>query len=233
MRQGARYLALILFFFPLASFAQSFMPAYAHAGNMHAIVVDQKGDTTRGIVTWMNHDRNIKELTVKDDQGVKHKFEEQDLKIVLAALNDLNKIAMSLQSSSAKDMSQTDFDQVAKAQYYIWEPAITPKKGKLKVMQLVNQGFDSKMKVYRDPTAQETSGVGVAGMKLTGGIEKSYYLVKSGEEVAILMKKGDYKSQFYEVFKSCPEMEQLLEGKKPDWDDFAKHVFEYEKRCKD
>jgi len=229
-------LLIILLFILLSqitSIAQSFMPGYQNTWTIRAIVIDQKGDSTRGVVTWMNHTRNIKELTIKDDQGIKQKFEEQDIKRVLAKLSDMDKLSMSMESSSSlKDLSQTDIKQVAEAKYFIWEPAITPKKGKLKVLQLVNPGFDSRIKVYRDPMAQETSGVGIAGVKLTGGIEKSYYLVKTGEDVATLMERGDYKKQFYDVFvKGCPTMEKFLEGKKPDWDDFAKHVFLNEQNC--
>lgn len=224
--------ALVLL--PLASMAQSFMPAYkATPGKIHAIVVDQKGDSIRGVVTWLNHDTNIKGITIKDDKDVKHKFEEQDIKVVLATLKDADKMTMLTDQRSLKAMSQSDPNQVAKAEYFIWEPAVTPKKGKLMVLQLVNHGFDSRLKIYRDPTAGETGGIGISGLQLTGGVEKSYYLVKTGEEVAILMEKGDYKQQFFDVFvKSCPDMEKLLEGKKPDWDDFSKHVFAYELTCK-
>lgn len=224
---------ILILAFPRTPFSQSFLPAYKPGGGyLKAIVIKQNGDSIRGKVTWMFTAENIKQLTVKDDQDVKHKFEEEDIKQVLVEFSKMDKIATSMQATSLKDMSQTSFDQVFNTDYFIWEPAVTPKKGKLKVLQLVNPGFDSKMKIYRNPTSQETGGMGIGGMKLTGGIEKSYFLVRPGSDIAIELTKGDYKKQFFDVFvKACPEMEKVLNGNKPDWDDLPKHVFYYFQNC--
>ncbi len=49
-------------------------------------------------------------------------------------------------------------------------------------MQLVNPRFSKVISVYSDPFAKETSSIGIGGLKLAGGIAKSYYL-KKGEKM--------------------------------------------------
>ena len=183
--------------------AQSFMPSYMPSfGYKKGFVVKQNNDSIHGTFTKIYHTENITSLTIKDGQEVKHKLKEEEISRVYIAFSDIDKFSTSIGSgsSSMKDISQTSFSQVFKADYFIWEQAITPKKGKIKVLQLVNPGFDTKMKVYRNPTSGETGGVGVGGIKLTGGIEKSYFIVKKGEVVATEVEKGKYKKAILRGF---------------------------------
>jgi hypothetical protein len=211
------------------------MPGFSNPGGKtnEGMVIKQNGDTISGKFLFIYHVENIKKLTVKDENGVKHKLETEQINKVFIKIRDLAKFAAFDNVSSVKDLTQTDFNKINQTKYYIYERAVTPKKGKIKVMQLVNSSFSEKMKVYRNPTSGETSGIKLGGVKLTGGIEKSYYIVKSGAAVAIEVKKGTYKKQFYEIFaKDCPEILEVLEGSKPNWDDFPRHVYNYEQLCK-
>lgn len=224
----------LMLLFSMLSYSQSFMPAFSNPGGKtnEGMVIKQDGDTIKGKFLLIFHVENIKKLTIKDESGVKHKLETEQINKVLIKVRDLAKFAAFDNASSIKDLGQTDFNKIGKTDYYIYERAVTPKKGKIKVMQLVNFGFSTKMKVYRNPTSGETGGIKLGGIKLTGGIEKSYYIVKSGEETAIEVKKGKYKKQFYEIFTvDCPKMKDVLDGKKPDWDDFPLHVFIHNQTC--
>lgn len=225
-------LFILLLIFPWLCFSQTFMPAFNPAGGwLKGMVVKVNGDTIHGTFTLIYHAENIKSVTIKDDQDVKQKFTEEDIRNVLIEFKDSDKLNSALSANSIKELSQTNFNQVFNAEYYLWERAITPKKGKLEILQLVNPGFDKKMKVYRNPRSGETGGIGIAGIQLTGGIEKSYFIVKAGEEVAVEVSKGDYKKQYFQIFKGCPAHEKALEGKKPDWDDLPLHVFTYDQLC--
>jgi hypothetical protein len=107
------------------------------------------------------------------------------------------------------------------------------KGDKIRLMQLLNPGFDSKLKVFADPNPnRETSGIGIAGVKLTGGIDKSYLFVQNSQK-AILVKKGSYKKNFEELYKNCPAMVAGFTGEKIKWEDVAGHVFAYDQICKD
>ena len=89
-------------------------------------------------------------------------------------------------------------------------------------------GFDSKIKIYRDPLVQKTAEISVGDITLIGGLEKSYYIVKQGSNIATIVKKKTYKNQFKQLFGDCPELIESYQGKKPDWDDFPAHVFIYD-----
>ena len=224
-------LCTLMLLFSMLTYSQSFMSAFSNIGTNKGMVIKKDGDTLKGTFSLIYHTENIKKISIKDEDGVKHKLESEQIKKVLIKINDLAILGAIDATSSVKDLSKTDLNAVTKSEYYIYERAVTPKKNKTKVMQLVNFGFDSKMKVYRNPTSGETGGVKLGGIKLTGGIEKSYYIVKDGEDVAIEVKKGDYKKQFYKIFTTkCPEMKDVLNGKKPDWDDISLHVFTNEQQ---
>lgn len=93
-------------------------------------------------------------------------------------------------------------------------------------MQLLNPGFDTKLKVYDLPNAKsgETSigGIAVGGDKAT-----AYLVVKNGESLKITKKK--YKKQDFKLlFSDCPK---ILENNEPNFKEFATHVFFYDQLC--
>jgi hypothetical protein len=173
-------------------------------------------------------------FTIKNDEGEKIKLEPEDVVRLSVKATAMAKIAMATAStSSIKEISNRDFNEINNREYIIFETAMRHNKaGKVRLMQLLNPGFDSRIKVFADPNAQKTMGLNVGGMRLTGGEDKSYLLVRSGEEKAILVKKGSYRKQFEEIYKDCPAMLKHFEGDKIMWDDLAGHVFVYDVACK-
>jgi len=97
------------------------------------------------------------------------------------------------------------------------------------LLQLVNPSFGKKIRVYNDPWAGETASVGVAGIKVAGGNEKSYY-VKNGDEVAYRIKKKEYSKQYKKLYNNCKAVSKKYP--KVKWDDFAKHIAEFTTECK-
>jgi len=97
-------------------------------------------------------------------------------------------------------------------------------------MQLLNPGFDSKIKVFAEPS-KKTGGLNVGGLQLTGGEARAYLFVK-GKEKSIEVKKGSYSKNFQELYGDCPLMISKIQGEKIRWDDVALHVFAYEQACK-
>ena len=95
-------------------------------------------------------------------------------------------------------------------------------------MQLLNPTFCQKIRIYHDPFAAETMGIGVAGIQVTGGIDKSYYIKQDGK-VTRLYKK-DYDDSFKTLFGSCSDLIQKY--KNFNWRDLNEHVFFFETACK-
>jgi hypothetical protein len=98
------------------------------------------------------------------------------------------------------------------------------------LLQLLNPGFSSKIKVFYDPYAQETGGFAMGDLRLTGGEDKSYY-VQVGEKIATKTKKKDYENNFKNYYADCPDLIKKIE-KDVKWSDFAKHIYSYSFDCK-
>lgn len=171
-------------------------------------------------------------ITVKLDNGEKLKLKPDQIKKLTIKTTGLAKLALITEStSSVKEATTTNFDEIVNREYFIFETALSHnKEGKVRLLQLLNPGFDSKIKVYANPNANETMGLGFGGVKLTGGKDKSLLFVK-GDSKAIIVKKGDYKDSFGELYASCPKMLQVFAGEKLKWQDVAGHVFTYDQIC--
>lgn len=173
-------------------------------------------------------------ITIKGEDGEKMKLKPEAIFRVLIKASGLAKLSMLASSSSSiKEATKRDFNDIKNRDYIIFETAQRANKsGSLRLMQLLNPGFDSKIKVFANPNANQTTGIGVGGIKITGGEDKSYLMVK-GDDKAVIVRKGSYKKNFDELFKSCPEMLRTFQGEKIQWDDVAGHVFAYDQMCKE
>src|SRR5690349_6396939 len=112
----------------------------------------------------------LKNITVKTEDGEKHKFKPEDMVSVWVKASKFVKLAMISESTtSIKELTKTDFDKISNQEYVIFERAALAKKDdKFAMMQLLNPGFDSKIKVYADPNANQTGGLSMGGVQFTG-----------------------------------------------------------------
>ncbi len=170
-------------------------------------------------------------VSVKMDNGEKAKFESEQIRSMQIKTSELMKLMMvSEASSSIKEMVKADFNEMVNRDYVIFETALTPRKTDTpRLLQLLNPGFDSKIKVFAEP-GKQTGGLSVGGLNLTGGEDRAYLFVKNGEK-AVGVKKGSYKENFEELYSDCPAMLDNFKGEKIKWDDVALHVYVYDQLC--
>jgi len=117
-------------------------------------------------------------------------------------------------------------DLFSKGYYYFEKAPTRVKKKSFDTMnQLLNPYTSKYIKIFPDYRAKETASIGFAGVKIAGGIAKSYY-IRFGDKVAYRIKKSDYKDQFGIIFSDCPELIKKY-GNKAKWADLAKHIMEY------
>ena len=175
---------------------------------------------------------NISSMTLKDANGIKHKHKAAEIKRFQVKMGFLAKMDAAAEgSSSISEMTKTDFNEIVNREYIIYQQALLPKKkDKYRLLQLVNPGFDSKIQVFDNPKGKETGGLGVGGVQITGGKEKSYLVVVDNKK-SIEVEKGSYKKDFVEVFSGCDKFIQTIDDKKPKFWDMAAHVFAYDQLC--
>jgi hypothetical protein len=127
-----------------------------------------------------------------------------------------------------RTLMKVDFDDVINREWVFYELAmLDKKKDKPRMMQLLNPGFDSKIKVYLDPNAKETKG----GMLLGGGEDKSYLVLFDGDKVDTYKKKRYNKEAKNLLFKDCKVFMENYDGERFKWKNFAEHVFVYDQLC--
>lgn len=113
--------------------------------------------------------------------------------------------------------------------YFEVSEVIVGKKTISALLQLLNPAFSGKVKVYHDPWAQETSGVGVGGLEVGGGNAKSYY-IKMGDKPAYKLKKGKYKKAAPEIYDGCNDFLNKTDVKL-SWLKFGEMLMAYTEEC--
>jgi len=218
------YLFLFIFY-GSELFSQAFLPLYEPAiGKKQGYIILKDSTKIEGTFKLINHTKNIKSCIVKDKAGKKHSLKAAQIEKVYILVTGWDKMnAYGEFTISLQELLNLDFDEIIKPEYYVWEHTLTQKKGKVKIMQLVNPGFASKIKVFRDTSAMQESS-----SQFTNGVETSFYVEKKGTEAAMKVKKKTYKVQFQILFGDCPKLIEALRGKKPKWSEFASHVYAYD-----
>ena len=202
--------------------------------NQPCVVKLKSGEEVKGKFkggSLLNGYLNKVAIVGEDDEKVK--FKPEDIERLSVKSSGLAKLAMIMESSSSvKEMTNANYDEIVNREYVIFESGLkASKKDKARLLQLLNPGFDDKIKVYADPEANETGGLGLGAIQLTGGADKSYLFIKAGDK-AVKVKKGSYRRNFDELYADCPDMLKVFAGEKIKWADIAGHVFAYNEACK-
>ena len=208
------------------------MPEFGQQWNRTTYVVKNDDSKVWGkAVFGVIGPNGLTQITLKDTvSGEKTKFKIADMKEVGVSAKGMTKLsAMSNaleNTNSLKDATRSDYKSLLEADYFLYR-RVVDKKGKPRILQLLNPGFESKMQVYVDPKAKETGGSKLTG-GLTGGLEKSYYVTR-GSSFGIYVKKAKYKKSMSSIFDGCSDV--LKEFSDANFKDFAKHVYYYENEC--
>jgi hypothetical protein len=218
------------------AFAQKLTPEFSGASHKKtAYITLDDGTELKGNIKDLDYKKGlIEQVKMKDLDGKKIKIKPEQIKHMYIPSSAFGKLAKLWETTfDATKWASTDIDNdiINKGYFYFEKSEVKiKKKTKVLMLQLRNPSFGSKIKIYHDPYAKETASVGVAGIKVAGGIDKSYY-VKKGDEPAYKLKKKDYDEEFKMFYSDCKTLVDKY-GASPKWKDFVTHVFEYTKDCK-
>ena len=220
------------------STAQSLVEPLENAGLLwfpkqhECIIIDMDGNEIIGkIVSGKGVDSSPGSITVEDLDGNKIKLSAEQIKSAKVKASDLIKFSAGVENfGSVKELSGTNWKDIIDSEYLYYVRALAPKKkDKSRIYMVLNPGYDSKIQVLHNPWGNESGGIKMGGIKVTGGKEKSYLLVKNGQK-SFKVKKGDYKKLFKEIYGDCPVMMETFNGK-IKLADIAGHVFAYDQLC--
>jgi hypothetical protein len=233
-------ISLVTIFYLISAMAwsQAFLAAVEDEGlatfyNNPCTIVLSTGEKIQGRFHGGTYVKDgLSKITIKLDNEEKVKYKPEQIVSLRIKASEWMRLAMvSSSASSLSEMENAHFVETMNRDSVIFETALAAKKtDTYRLLQLVNPGFDSLIKVFAEPSAK-TGGINVGGIQVTGGEDKAYLFVK-GSEKAFVVKKGSYDKNFEELFADCAAMLSAFEGHKIIWDDVALHVYVYDQMCK-
>ncbi len=178
----------------------------------------------------------IEEITIKDESGKKTVYKPEQIDHMYIAPNAFDKLGSGLNKMTDATKWEKDSKLNAshiKEGYALFETSevMIKKDKKVLLLQLLNPAFASKIRVYFDPLAKETTSFGVGGLTVAGGDAKSYY-VKKGDRTAFKLEKKNYEEELDFLYKDCNDYVKKLSVKdKIKWTDLSKTIFKYTNEC--
>ena len=175
---------------------------------------------------------HIRSFTLKEESGVKHKFKAHQIQQIMVKPSQWDNVQSAFTASSVKELLSNPVNETMQREWVIFEQAVLPgKKNRFALLQLLNPGMQGDLKVYVDPNAKETNGIGISGIQLTGGKDKSYLVIKGGKKAFLIKKKNYTREAASLLYEGCPWFDQQYAGQKLKFGDFEEHVFLFDKHC--
>lgn len=171
----------------------------------------------------------LKSFSFKTENGVKHKFRADQIIEVRARLTRVAKAATISDDAtkSIKSAVTTDYAGIVSANLVRFNSVVYNKKnGKKALLQLVNYGFDQKLKVYPDPNS-ESGTTSIDGVAVSGGQIRTYFIVKGDESFTI--DKKSYKKLYNTIFNDCDAMK--VDHKSISIENLSEDILKYNQFC--
>ncbi|NNE30509.1 MAG: hypothetical protein HKN16_12795, partial [Saprospiraceae bacterium] len=182
--------------------AQSLLPpVFSYSHKKTSYITLKNGSTVEGTIKDLDRKKGIiEEVKLKDGSGKVIKLKPSEIDYMYLPASGWDKMGSSLgflSDASRWDNDDLDQDKIARGYVYIESSDVMVKKKRMQLLvQLLNPHFSQKIKVYHDPLAGETASIGIAGVKVAGGLDKSYYVKKESAKAAVRLKKKDYSDEF-------------------------------------
>lgn len=234
MKKAVTTCLLFSFLMSFSLHAQKFLKPFetiSHKKTTYIIMED--GSEIQGKVKKLKRKKGlIKEINIKGESGKKRTIPIEDIKYAYlpqSGWDKLVKVDDFMYDSQQWNNGLYDKDRLKDGYAYFEKAEVQVKKKKMVLlMQLLNPGACSRLKVYHNPFANETAGLGVGGIRVTGGKDKSYY-VSHDNELAFKLQKKKYKNMYSEIFGDCKAIKN--EFGSASWKKFEKAAFMYNEEC--
>jgi len=234
-----KYLLIFLsFMIGFSVFAQKFSPGFEDFSRKKTTFITMADGTEHAVYIkkFKRKKGLIDEFKVESvNGGKKVKINPEHISHMYIAPSGLGKLGQKLEA--ALDLTRIQDGELDKAHLdegYLYmessEVQIKKKKTQYCMLQLMNPTFSGKIKVYNDPFAKETASIGLGSLTLAGGLDKSYYIKKKGENIARKIKKKEYKKDMTELFSECSDvLAKYADNSK--WSEFETFIFDYSNMC--
>jgi len=201
---------------------------FSHKKTSYVTLLD--GTVITGTVKDIDRKKGLIEfVNIEDGEGKKNKLKAEKIKLMYlppTAADNWAKADAFLSDATKWSGQKLNEDLINQGYVYFENAKVKiKKKESVLLMQLLNPTFCEKVRVYNDPYAKETTGLGVGGINVVGGAEKSYYIKVEGQKAAFLLEKKNFKDEFPALWQKCPEMKKKYPQMK--WSDLTSIVIDY------
>ena len=173
----------------------------------------------------------IDELYVREDGGKKKEIDLTKVRYAYfpqSGLDKLYKLDDFLVDATQWESGLHDMDRIKDGYAYFESVKCQVKKNIIQTLvQQLNPGTSTVIKVFENPYATESFAPSVGGIQVAGGDDKSYY-VQKGNAPAYLLSKKDFKKS-KDIFSGCDNFSNKFPELK--WSDFEEAVFFYNANC--
>lgn len=191
--------------------------------------VDGKTYEADKLSSYQASNGRIRALAFKTSDGEKHKLKAAEILELTAKMTNVAKIAtIADRTTTISSAVNTNYAEIVKNHLVRFNSVeFNKKKGKKALLQLVNYGFDQKVKVYPDP-GSESGITSVDGVAVSGGDIKAYFLV-TGDKTFVVNKKS-YKKEYVDIYGDCKAMN--VPPKSVSIKNLSNDILKYNADCK-
>ena len=212
--------------------AQNFIPAmdrYSH--KKPAYIHLQDGTVIEGILKDVDRKKGlVKSIELQDPADHKGKIKPEQIRFMYLPPSGFEKMTVWTENATNANKWETsnlDKDIIEKGYVYLERTnVLLGKETHALMLQVINPTFNTSFSVYEDPNSPRTTSVGVGPLTVAGGVPKSVFIRRIGDEVAFELKKKHYRDEFERLFGDCEEVMKTY-GEKPQWDEFEAHLWMY------
>jgi len=169
-------------------------------------------------------------IKIKGNDGKTYKLDAEEIKHGYFYPSGLSKLSSFYDDLNVKRWGKDLNEELFTNGYVYLENTKVKIKKKTRslLMQLLNPHFSDGVRIYFDPLAKESMSIGIGPITAAGGNAKSYYVKKNNADVAVKLKKKDYKDEFPAYFGDC---DAVVNSGKVKWMDLAEHAYIYATEC--
>lgn len=222
----------LLLLAPLFIFGQAFQDATESFGRKKvAYMTDADGNESEVFIKKFKFKKGlVKEVKFQNEAGKKVKVKPEAISSIYVPIDWSEKVWNSPKKLVEKEhcaAGEIDPKLIGEGYAYYEKAEVFYKKKKKQVlmMQVLNPTFSSKVKIYNDPLAGKTAGIGIGGLSV-GKHPKSYFMSVNGA-TAVKIEKKKFPEQIIEMLGGC----QAVQDMDVPWKELAKMIYAYDTSC--
>lgn len=201
-------------------------------GAEEAYIVIATGDTISGTISrvWYQ-DSLISKVRLKTGED-RLDFPIENIQTLAVIPDDFSPMEETGLNPVLKSLKNKEFiEALPEGDYVYFEKIRDPSYGRQEVYvlaQLLNKGWDDKIKVYRHPRAEIQESTRISFDIALALVEDRYYVSVGGDPVIEFMSQQYRRRAMERIFNHCPE---LAKKKRLKWKEFAEDVFTHFQYC--